>query len=727
MNPSVSAVPSEGRAATPGRAIVWLEWTALALLVALFVWKGLVPAWRRLNTDFPNYYLAARLYRGGYPLERLYDWIWFQRQKDHAGIDQGLVGYGLLTPFSALVVAPLAPLSALAAKRCWLSINILLLAATILLLRTMTRLPARRIAIVAFLAVIPLRTCFEYGQQHVLVLFLLTLAGWLYLRGSGFSSGVVLAIASVLKLYPALFAVYFLLKAEWRALVGFCLTLALLVATGAALFGTETLRVYAMGVLPRALLGEGMDPYYVGINTLTVLLRRLFIAEPELNPHPLAHAPAVYSLLQPSIQALLCVSALWLVTSGQRTRARERLEWGALVALLMVLSTAAATYHFCALILATVVGVDFLLRAGRAKVAVVLVVLHGLVCFPLHRFVPAEPSGWRILFGVPRLYALLVYSAVFVWTFAHAGVWPRRQPWKTAVFGLAFVLWALFGVLSNMRHFRGQFESYAGRLPAQSHAFIATTPAVGPGAVYFSRMADEGYGLDRIGADLVTRAPAGMDLFHPALTSAVREGWVELSSLTSRIARFPLGAGVILAAQLPIEIEDAEQPAISADGKWLGFIREQRGRGSLWVRSAEPNGVYPAAELQLVDAARGVLDFAFFPDDRIVLAARQGAGSSLFVTSYTSGPVIELATSDRPARYPAVSPDGRWLAYSLQERGAWQLQLMDLATREQRRLTHADCNSIMPVWAPDSTSIVYATDCGRGVGFTALCQIRVAL
>jgi hypothetical protein len=47
------------------------EWAALILLVALFFWKTFVPAWGTLNTDFPGYYLAARLFRDGYPFERV--------------------------------------------------------------------------------------------------------------------------------------------------------------------------------------------------------------------------------------------------------------------------------------------------------------------------------------------------------------------------------------------------------------------------------------------------------------------------------------------------------------------------------------------------------------------------------------------------------------------------------------------------------------------------------
>ncbi len=716
--------PPEGDGG-PSRALVSLELLFLAALVSLFVWKGLVPAWRVLNTDFPNYYLAGKLYRDGYSLERLYDWIWFQRQKDHAGIDQGVVGYGLLSPYSALVIAPISSLSPLDAKRSWLIFNLLLLVATIRLLRSMTRISIRRVAIIAFLTVIPLRTCFEFGQQHVLILFLLTLGAWLHVRRHELSSGAVLAIATVLKLYPALFAVFFVLKNKWRALTGLCITLAALLALGTRWCGLETLRIYATQVIPRSLAGEGTDPYYLGSNTLTTLLRRLFIAEPDLNPHPLIHAPAAYCVLQPAIQAFLLVSGLRLVTS-QKQSAR-RLQLGGFVALAIVLSTASATYHFCALILSTSLGVDYLVKARRSRLGGVLLALHALVCAPLYRFFPEAPSGWAILLGVPRFYASLGYWSVFAVTLrweAHPVPWRSRNG---AAFAFAFLALTISGVVSNWRHFDGQFENYADRLPVATPAFIATAPAAASAEVYFSRTDDESYVLDRAGAGLLTSGPRGTDLFFPALAAGADAGWVEVSSLTSGIARFPLKGPSVPASALTIDVEDAEEPALSADGKWLGYIREGRGRGSLWVRPLRRRGSPIGPERLVVGATSEVLDFAFSPDGRIVFSKGVGAGGGIFAVNPASGQIVALPVSNRPARYPAVSADGRWLAYSLQERGSWQLHAMDLTTQVDHRLTHADCNSTMPAWAPDSTGLVYATDCGRGVGITALCRIRFSL
>src|SRR5215469_5735657 len=191
------------------RLLRWATPAALLLLLAAFAIKGFIPGWRHLNSNFPNYYLVARLYRAGYPLQRVYDWTWLQREKDHQGINQGLVSFMSLTPFSTLPVMPWCSLSPLEAKRRWLVLNLAFAIVVVLLLSRITRLGWEQVALLMLLAFLPLSHNFVFGQMHLLVLFLITLAAWLFLRNKHFLSGMSLACAAALKIYPALFLIYF--------------------------------------------------------------------------------------------------------------------------------------------------------------------------------------------------------------------------------------------------------------------------------------------------------------------------------------------------------------------------------------------------------------------------------------------------------------------------------------------------------------------------------------
>src|SRR5579863_9280417 len=251
----------------------------LTLLILLFVCRGFIPAWRNLNSDFPNYYVVARLYRQGYPLERVYEWVWFQRHADVAGIGRRLVSYIPLTLPSALVISPLSSLPALEAKRYWLLLNLAFMVLTLILLARTTRLEPRRIALLMFLALIPLCSNFLFGQMHVLVLLLLTTAAWLYFEDRFFTSGLTLAIATALKIYPGLFLIFFLVKKQWRAAAGLIIGTAAAVLLSIHLFGIDACRVYAREVLPFALRGQIVDPYNVAWGSLSALLARLLIYE----------------------------------------------------------------------------------------------------------------------------------------------------------------------------------------------------------------------------------------------------------------------------------------------------------------------------------------------------------------------------------------------------------------------------------------------------------------
>ncbi len=671
-----------------------------------FVRSAVVRAWGSLNTDFPNYLLAATLYKKGFPFERVYDWVWFERQKDHAGWDAGIVGFIPLTPFSALLFVPLTGLLPLAAKHVWIVLNLAFLGVLVWLLRELCRLSWLHAALLVFLTVVPLQTSFMFGQQHLLVLLLMALAAWCYLRDKDAAAGALLAVAAALKIYPALFGLYFLVKRRYRAAIALAASGICLLALSFVLFGSDTVRVYLTEVVPRALAGEGNDPYYAGFNTPTVVLRRLFIEEPDLNPHPALHAPLAFALLSPLVATLLLGSLFWFVTPDTGSDRRRRLEWGAFVALLLVLSTSSSTYHFCALILATALVVGVLLDSGHTRAAILLVGLHSLVSAPLYGFVPRDPAGWSVLFGIPRLYALLAYWGVVLSTLAR--VEPARTPRAYLLLGSSLLVFYLWGVRSTLRHLQAQ--PGGERVPVDHITLVATSPAVRGGEVYFSRMGEERYVLD--GTRCPGQTSKGADLLHPTF-STTGEGWVEVSSRRSGVARLGVSC-----EEARVEVVDAESPVASGDGKRLLFQRESEdGRASLWLRS-DARG-----EARLTDDTFYVFDAAFSSDDRIVFSARRDGETSLFVLE--GGAVRPLPTAAKSPRYPAFSPDGEKMAYAGLEHGSWQLHVEDVRARTDEQLTHGDCNSVSPAWSTDSATIFYASDCGRNLGNTSIRRIGV--
>ena len=64
---------------------------------------------------------------------------------------------------------------------------------------------------------------------------------------------------------------------------------------------------------------------------------------------------------------------------------------------------------------------------------------------------------------------------------------------------------------------------------------------------------------------------------------------------------------------------------------------------------------------------------------------------------------------------PAISPDGKWLAFTSNRLQNAELYLMDLATRSLQQLTHTDeLDEYMPAFSPDGKSIAFVSERTRG-------------
>jgi hypothetical protein len=717
---------------------VWAERLLLALLLLLFSVRGFIPAWSHLDSDFPNYYLAARLYRQGYPVERVYDWVWFQRQKDHAGIDRPLVGFIPSTPTSALIVLPLSSLLPLQANRCWLLLSLAFLSGAAALLRLTTQLTLRRIGLLIFLAIGPLRDNFLLGQVHTVLLFLLVLAAWLFFEDRYLMSGIVLASAAAMKIYPALFLIFFMLKKQWRAACGLVVGSAGAVVISIYFFGVDACRAYVREVLPWAFRGEITDPYDIRWDSISALLHRLFIAEPELNPSPVAHWPSLYAFLHSLIYGFIFVAFMWALTSKtDDERGRRKLEWAAYLFLLLLVSPLSLSFHFIALTLTVVFVVDYLGAREQGTSACVVTALYALICLPYDRVYSMNPSGWRSLLFFPRLSVMALLGGVLLWILISSSkesLSTRLRSRSALLAASALVTLIVAGFVSNLRHLRGQFDNYATRVATISGSAIATDPAVSSDSLFFTALvpsfsasSTDAYAVHKLTGDAITSYGTGGDWFHPTTT---KDGasWAEVATTTgSRIVRFESNNPFAAGTRLPIEADNAEQPVVSFDGALLAYIREVQGRGSLWIRRIGRVGIGEelGTERQLVSEGYAVREAAFFPDHRLVFSSTRDRKFRLYTVDPETGKIAILTDVSCSARYPAISPDGRWMAFSCEQNGDWQLHAMDMTTAQQIQLTDSECNSVSPAWMPNSKDLIYATDCGRGLGITALSKLSV--
>jgi glycosyl transferase family 87/WD40 repeat protein len=718
LSPSASELtanlPTKGRhTERTGALLHALEWLVLLVIVGYVGFRTLPRAWNHLNTDFPNYYVAARLVREGYSTRHIYEWMWLQRQKDRMGIlpaEQPVVGFVPHTPFSALLLWPLTSRPPLAAKHIWIVFNLLLLVQIGVLLRSLTHLDWRRLALLIGLCYPMLRNV-EYGQYYIVILAILTSALYLYVRGQSFTSGLLVGFAAGLKVFPVFFLLYFARKRDLRASIG--LVAGTLATVGLSLwaFGLEAHRTYLTQVLPWAMRGDAMDPYALSPSSISALLHKLFIFEPQWNPHPALHAPALYAILHSLLQLLVLAPCIYLASPRAHGAARLQLEWSAFLVALLTISTLPASYHFTLLILPTAVLASLFMCERKYLALALLLVLYLAIGFPAWHHPLAD--GWPALIAVPRLYVLLIMCGVCYFTLSREDPFRANLAVDRSIWAAAFVALFVIQVLSALRHQRGLYDSYQNRVSLPADILSASVPRVTRSdGISFIALTTDGYKLGSVRNGVVSFAASTKDQL--AHTGGENDTWWEEAGTQSHIVRLGTNGPAIL------EIADAESPVVSADGQRLAYLRSDRGRNSLWIRSlSDPS----RPDAQLTSNAFDVEEMTFVPDGSLIFAGEQpGQGSELFQIT-PSGKISSLHSA--PARYPAASPDGHWLAYSRLEGGVWKLWLQDLRTGQIRRITSAECNDISPAWQPDSKTIAYASDCGRALWFTALVREQV--
>ena len=91
-------------------------------------------------------------------------------------------------------------------------------------------------------------------------------------------------------------------------------------------------------------------------------------------------------------------------------------------------------------------------------------------------------------------------------------------------------------------------------------------------------------------------------------------------------------------------------------------------------------------------------------------------GSDDYEQTFTEKGNIMTFTAKYTDDYsPAISPDGKWLAFASNRLQNAELYLMDLQTRALRQLTHTDeLDEYMPAFSPDGKSLAFVTERTRG-------------
>jgi len=537
-------------------------WRGLALVtLVIFLATAFRAGWVNAETDFPNYYTAAVLVRKHQPLEKYYDWTWFQRQMNYGGVERQLGAYSPQTPLTMIPLVPLAGLPVQEAKRVWLICNLLFLGAAIWMLSRLTRLRVEHVWLLTFAGYFSLEMNFLLGQYYIFLLFLLTLMFYLLRRKSPGASGAAAGVALALKLYGGPFLLYFAAERRWKAVSGMIAAICCAGVVAIAVFGWPGIHYYLAHILVRSVTDGSIDLYNPGVPTISTMLRRLFVREPALNPNPLWNAPWLFFWLRTFVSLAIVVFA-GLGLAFRSTTERRDFAWFTIAVLL--LSTNTAPYTFILLLLPVVL----LLHDSTIWRGLLLIGAYILLNMPL-------PAAWLF----PKVWLLL---ALFL-----ATGWEYRRALSPRAAIAAVSLIAVFALVDAARQVR-QYDAEPGRhfeqIATGSDSLFSSFPAVSRFGLFYQSMGRDRYVLRWLHDGRREEVSLDGHALHP---TALPDGSVLFELVangTSRMMRFDPATRIVASSALAAPVAD-ENSAVSPDGKWIAFTSFQSGPKHLWLRN----------------------------------------------------------------------------------------------------------------------------------------------
>lgn len=140
-------------------------------------------------------------------------------------------------------------------------------------------------------------------------------------------------------------------------------------------------------------------------------------------------------------------------------------------------------------------------------------------------------------------------------------------------------------------------------------------------------------------------------------------------------------------------------PRWSADGRRLAFISNREGSDRVFLMNADGTGqrrIGPASREIEAEA-----DVAWFPvGEQIVFARRANGRWRLVLHDLASGDERYLTAESEDARFPAVSPDGLWIAFTSAVNGDTDVVVMRAAGDGRRTVDRGPAAQWLPVWGP---------------------------
>ena len=155
------------------------------------------------------------------------------------------------------------------------------------------------------------------------------------------------------------------------------------------------------------------------------------------------------------------------------------------------------------------------------------------------------------------------------------------------------------------------------------------------------------------------------------------------------------------------------RPTWSPDGRQVAFVRDSTSGGDVYVRAVDGSG----SDRRLAHIDRAIQEVTWSRDGRWLVVRTEtgaaGSGDIVALSATGDSAVVNIATGPFTEMQPALSPDGRWVAYVSNEAGAYQVYVRPFPNAEASRWQVSNGGGGSPAWSANGRELFFLDPANR--------------
>lgn len=384
-----------------------LNYLTFTVLFFFLLFKGIIPAFKNICSDFPNYYTASRLAIEKKQID-FYNDSSFNTQINNYGIDVK----GKFSPFpppTIFIMMPLYKFSPVSAKRIFTVINLLLLFPSAWFISKASGIYFIEGLNLVLLSGINLANNFLLGQVYLFLLATMFLSYNFFKQKKYIPAGILTGIFAAIKYFPVLFLFPFSYTDSRKPILAFTFSFLFISAAVIPFIGIEV--YYSFLKIPFQHLNgalSGQSAFSEKFQSWNAFFRNIFIYDKNLNPFPLLNSAFLFNLFRIIVPAILISAGV--VVYRKTKNILSKIELLFCIPCLMALSVlpASATYHYILLLFPLAFLIQWLTAFKMYNKMIILLLMFAVIGF--------VPSALDFIYQAKQPYFIFKFHRLFLVT-----------------------------------------------------------------------------------------------------------------------------------------------------------------------------------------------------------------------------------------------------------------------------------------------------------------------